>query len=144
MPIARNCSAVYSERIRLAKHAGMQIVELIKKDIRPRDIMTEKAFINALTMDMALGCSTNSMLHLPAIAHEAGVTLNLEIANEISKKTPNLCHLAPAGDTFMEDLNEAGGIYAVMNEINKLGLLSTDLLTVTGKTVAENIEDVLT
>ena len=132
--------AVYSERIRLAKHAGMQIVELIKKDIRPRDIMTEKAFINALTMDMALGCSTNSMLHLPAIAHEAGVTLNLEIANEISKKTPNLCHLAPAGDTFMEDLNEAGGIYAVMNEINKLGLLSTDLLTVTGKTVAENIE----
>ena len=132
--------AVYSERIRLAKHAGMQIVELIKKDIRPRDIMTEKAFINALTMDMALGCSTNSMLHLPAIAHEAGVTLNLEIANEISKKTPNLCHLAPAGDTFMEDLNEAGGIYAVMNEINKLGLLSTDLLTVTGKTVAENKE----
>ena len=132
--------AVYSERIRLAKHAGMQIVELIKKDIRPRDIMTEKAFINALTMDMALGCSTNSMLHLPAIAHEAGVELNLEIANEISKKTPNLCHLAPAGDTFMEDLNEAGGIYAVMNEINKLGLLSTDLLTVTGKTVAENIE----
>ena len=130
--------AVYSERIRLAKHAGMQIVELIKKDIRPRDIMTEKAFINALTMDMALGCSTNSMLHLPAIAHEAGVELNLEIANEISKKTPNLCHLAPAGDTFMEDLNEAGGIYAVMNEINKLGLLSTDLLTVTGKTVAEN------
>ena len=128
--------AVYSERIRLAKHAGMQIVELIKKDIRPRDIMTEKAFINALTMDMALGCSTNSMLHLPAIAHEAGVTLNLEIANEISKKTPNLCHLAPAGDTFMEDLNEAGGIYAVMNEINKLGLLSTDLLTVTGKIVA--------
>ena len=124
----------------LAKHAGMQIVELIKKDIRPRDIMTEKAFTNALTMDMALGCSTNSMLHLPAIAHEAGVTLNLEIANEISKKTPNLCHLAPAGDTFMEDLNEAGGIYAVMNEINKLGLLSTDLLTVTGKTVAENIE----
>ena len=132
--------AVYSERIRLAKHAGMQIVELIKKDIRPRDIMTEKAFTNALTMDMALGCSTNSMLHLPAIAHEAGVELNLEIANEISKKTPNLCHLAPAGDTFMEDLNEAGGIYAVMNEINKLGLLSTDLLTVTGKTVAENIE----
>ena len=132
--------AVYSARIQLAKHAGMQIVELIKKDIRPRDIMTEKAFTNALTMDMALGCSTNSMLHLPAIAHEAGVTLNLEIANEISKKTPNLCHLAPAGDTFMEDLNEAGGIYAVMNEINKLGLLSTDLLTVTGKTVAENIE----
>ena len=132
--------AVYSERIRLAKHAGMQIVELIKKDIRPRDIMTEKAFINALTMDMALGCSTNSMLHLPAIAHEAGVTLNLEIANEISKKTPNLCHLAPAGDTFMEDLNEAGGVYAVMNELNKKNLLHTDLITATGKTVAENIE----
>ena len=132
--------AVYSERIRLAKHAGMQIIELIKKDIRPRDIMTEKAFINALTMDMALGCSTNSMLHLPAIAHEAGVTLNLEIANEISKKTPNLCHLAPAGDTFMEDLNEAGGIYAVMNELNKKNLLHTDLITATGKTVAENIE----
>ena len=132
--------AVYSERIKLAKHAGMKVMELYNKNIRPRDIMTEKAFLNALTVDMALGCSTNSMLHLPAIAHEAGVTLNLEIANEISKKTPNLCHLAPAGDTFMEDLNEAGGIYAVMNEINKLGLLSTDLLTVTGKTVAENIE----
>ena len=132
--------AVYSERLKLAKHAGMQVMELYKKNIRPRDIMTKDAFINAITADMALGCSTNSMLHLPAIAHEAGVTLNLEIANEISKKTPNLCHLAPAGDTFMEDLNEAGGIYAVMNEINKLGLLSTDLLTVTGKTVAENIE----
>ena len=132
--------AVYSERIRLAKHAGMKVMELLEKNIRPRDIMTEDAILNALTVDMALGCSTNSMLHLPAIAHEAGVELNLEIANEISKKTPNLCHLAPAGDTFMEDLNEAGGIYAVMNEINKLGLLSTDLLTVTGKTVAENIE----
>ena len=132
--------AVYSERIRLAKHAGMQIVELIKKDIRPRDIMTEKAFTNALTMDMALGCSTNSMLHLPAIAHEAGVELNLELANEISAKTPNLCHLAPAGHTYIEDLNEAGGVYAVMNELNKKELLYTDLITATGKTVAENIE----
>ena len=135
--------AVYSERIRLAKHAGMQIVELIKKDIRPRDIMTEKAFINALTMDMALGCSTNSMLHLPAIAHEAGVTLNLEIANEISKKTPNLCHLAPAGPTYMEDLNEAGGVYAVMNELAEAGLLNLDCMTVTGKTVGENIANVV-
>ncbi|MBR2950919.1 MAG: dihydroxy-acid dehydratase [Lachnospiraceae bacterium] len=131
--------AVYSERIRLAKHAGMKIMELVEKDIRPRDIMTEKAFLNALTIDMALGCSTNSMLHLPAIAHEAGVELNMEIANELSAKTPNLCHLAPAGPTYMEDLNEAGGVYAVMNEINKLGLLHTDLITVTGKTVAENI-----
>lgn len=132
--------AVYSERIKLAKHAGMQIVELIKKDIKPRDIMTEDAFRNALTMDMALGCSTNSMLHLPAIAHEAGIDLNIDIANEISEKTPNLCHLAPAGSTYIEDLNEAGGIYAVMNEINKLGLLKTDIITCTGKTVAENIE----
>ena len=132
--------AVFSERIRLAKHAGMQIMECIKKDIKPRDVMTKEAFYNALTIDMALGCSTNSMLHLPAIAHEAGVELNLEIANEISKKTPNLCHLAPAGDTFMEDLNDAGGVYAVMNEINKLGLLYTDIMTVTGKTVGENIE----
>ncbi|KOA21476.1 dihydroxy-acid dehydratase [Clostridium homopropionicum DSM 5847] len=132
--------AVYSERIKLAKHAGMKIMELIEKDIRPRDIMTEDAFKNALTMDMALGCSTNSMLHLPAIAHEAGVELNIDIANEISNKTPNLCHLAPAGHTYMEDLNEAGGIYAVMNEINKLGLLNTDLITCTGKTVAENIK----
>ena len=131
--------AVYSERIRLAKHAGMKIMELVEKDIRPRDIMTEKAFLNALTIDIALGCSTNSMLHLPAIAHEAGVELNMEIANELSAKTPNLCHLAPAGPTYMEDLNEAGGVYAVMNEINKLGLLHTDLITVTGKTVAENI-----
>ena len=132
--------AVYSERIRLAKHAGMQIMELVKKDIKPRDIMTEKAFMNALTVDMALGCSTNSMLHLPAIAHEAGVELNLDIANELSAKTPNLCHLAPAGPTYMEDLNEAGGVYAVMKELTKLGLLHTDLMTCTGKTIAENIE----
>lgn len=131
--------AVYSERIRLAKHAGMKIMELVEKDIKPRDIMTEKAFINALRMDMALGCSTNSMLHLPAIAHEAGVELDLEVANKLSAETPNLCHLAPAGSTYMEDLNEAGGIYAVMNELNKKNLLYTDLLTVTGKTVGENI-----
>ena len=131
--------AVYSERIRLAKMAGMQIMELVKKDIKPKDIMTEKAFMNALTVDMALGCSTNSMLHLPAIAHEAGVDLNLDIANELSAKTPNLCHLAPAGPTYMEDLNEAGGVYAVMNELTKKNLLHTDLITVTGKTVGENI-----
>lgn len=131
--------AVYSERIRLAKHAGMQIMELVEKDIKPRDIMTEKAFMNALTVDMALGCSTNSMLHLPAIAHEAGVDLNLDIANELSAKTPNLCHLAPAGPTYMEDLNEAGGVYAVMKELTKKNLLYTDLITVTGKTVGENI-----
>ena len=117
----------------------MQIVELVKKNIRPRDIMTEKAFMNAMTVDMALGCSTNTMLHLPAIAHEAGVKLNMDIANEISAKTPNLCHLAPAGPTYMEDLNAAGGVYAVMNELNKKGLLYTDLMTVTGKTVGENI-----
>ncbi len=132
--------AVYSERLKLAKHAGMAVMDMLKKNICPRDIMTEKAFHNALTMDMALGCSTNSMLHLPAIAHEAGVDLNLEIANEISSKTPNLCHLAPAGHTYMEDLNEAGGIYAVMNEISKLGLLELDCMTVTGKTVGENIK----
>ncbi len=132
--------AVYSERIKLAKHAGMQIMELIKQDIRPRDIMTEKAFRNALAVDMALGCSTNSMLHLPAIAHEAGVDINLDIANEISAVTPNLCHLAPAGHTYIEDLNEAGGVYAVMNELNKKGLLNTDCVTCTGKTVGENIE----
>lgn len=132
--------AVYSERIRLAKHAGMQIMELVKNDIKPRDIMTEKAFLNALTVDMALGCSTNSMLHLPAIAHEAGVKLDLELANELSAKTPNLCHLAPAGPTYMEDLNEAGGVYAVMKELTKKNLLYTDLITVTGKTVGENIE----
>lgn len=131
--------AVYSERIRLAKHAGMQIMELVKKEIKPRDIMTKDAFLNALTVDMALGCSTNSMLHLPAIAYEAGVDLNLEIANEISKHTPNLCHLAPAGDTFMEDLNEAGGVYAVMNELDKLGVLHTDVLTCTTKTLKDNI-----
>ncbi|MBE6014022.1 MAG: dihydroxy-acid dehydratase [Lachnospiraceae bacterium] len=131
--------AVYSERIKLAKHAGMKVMEMLEKNIRPRDIMTEDAFINALTVDMALGCSTNSMLHLPAIAHEAGVELNVDIANEISAKTPNLCHLAPAGPTYMEDLNEAGGVYAVMNELNKKGLLKTDLITVTGKTIAENI-----
>ncbi len=135
--------AVYSERIQLAKHAGMKIMELLEKNIRPRDIMTEDAFRNALTMDMALGCSTNSMLHLPAIAHECGIDLNLDIANEISSHTPNLCHLAPAGHTYMEDLNEAGGIYAVMNEVNKLGLLKTDLITCTGKTIAENIAGVV-
>ncbi|MGN0466637.1 MAG: dihydroxy-acid dehydratase [Lachnospiraceae bacterium] len=132
--------AVYSDRILLAKHAGMKVMELYEKNIRPRDIMTEKAFMNALTVDMALGCSTNSMLHLPAIAHEAGVELNVDIANEISAKTPNLCHLAPAGPTYMEDLNEAGGVYAVMNELNKKGLLYTDIITATGKTVGENIE----
>lgn len=133
--------AVYSQRLQLAKHAGMQIMELLKKNIRPRDIMTEGAFRNALTIDMALGCSTNSMLHLPAIAHECGISLNLDIANEISDKTPNLCHLAPTGHTYMEDLNEAGGVYAVMKEISKLGLLQTDLITCTGKTVGENIAD---
>ena len=132
--------AVYSERIKLAKHAGMKVMELLEKNIRPRDILTEKAFMNALTVDMALGCSTNTMLHLPAIAHEAGVEINLDIANELSAKTPNLCHLAPAGHTYMEELNEAGGIYAVMNELNKKGLLYTDLITVTGKTVGENIK----
>ncbi len=131
--------AVYSQRIELAKHAGMAVMELIKKDIKPRDIMTEKAFKNALTVDMALGCSTNSMLHLPAIAHECGIEINLDIANSISAVTPNLCHLAPAGPTFMEDLNEAGGVYAVMNELNKKGLLETDCITATGKTVGENI-----
>ena len=133
--------AVYSERIRLAKHAGMQVMEMLRRNIRPRDIMTKEAFMNALTMDMALGCSTNSMLHLPAIAHEAGVELNVDIANEISARTPNLCHLAPAGHTYIEDLNEAGGIYAVMNEISKKGLLNLDCMTVTGKTVGENIKD---
>lgn len=131
--------AVYSERIRLAKHAGMQIMDLLKKDIKPRDIMTKDAFMNALTIDMALGCSTNSMLHLPAIAHETGIELNIDIANEISSKTPNLCHLAPAGEAYMEELDEAGGVYAVMNELDKKGLLKTDIITCTGKTVAENI-----
>lgn len=132
--------AVYSERLRLAKRAGMQVMELLKQDIRPRDIMTKEAFLNALTVDMALGCSTNSMLHLPAIAHEAGVALNPEMANAISEKTPNLCHLAPAGYHYIEELNEAGGVYAVMNELNKLGLLHTECMTVTGKTVGENIK----
>ena len=131
--------AVYSQRIKLAKHAGMKVMELLEKNICPRDIMTQRAFENALTIDMALGCSTNTMLHLPAIAHEAGVEINLDIANQISAKTPNLCHLAPAGHHYMEELNEAGGIYAVMNELNKKGLLHTDLITATGKTVGENI-----
>ena len=131
--------AVYSARIELAKHAGMAVMDLVKKDIRPRDIMTEAALMNALTVDMALGCSTNSMLHLPAIAHECGVDLNLDIANEMSAKTPNLCHLAPAGRTYMEDLDAAGGVYAVMNELTKKGLLNTDCMTVTGKTIGENI-----
>lgn len=132
--------AVYSARIRLAKHAGMKIMELVEKNIRPRDIMTKEAFMNALAMDMALGCSTNTMLHLPAIAHEAGVELNMEIANQVSDRTPNLCHLAPAGPTYMEDLNEAGGVYAVMNELAKRDLLNLDVMTVTGKTMRENIE----
>jgi len=135
--------AVYSERIRLAKRAGYAVMEMLKRDIRPRDIMTREAFINALTMDMALGCSTNSMLHLPAIAYEAGVDLNVDIANEISARTPNLCHLAPAGHTYIEELNEAGGIYAVMKEISKLGLLNLDCMTVTGKTVGENIKNAI-
>ena len=133
--------AVYSERIRLAKHAGMKVMELWEKNICPRDIMTEKAVLNALTVDMALGCSTNSMLHLPAIAHEIGMDFEIDFANGISERTPNLCHLAPAGPTHMEDLNEAGGVYAVMNELHKLGLLHTDCMTVTGKTVGENIKD---
>ena len=132
--------AVYSARIELAKHAGMAVMELLKKNIRPCDIMTEEAFMNALTVDMALGCSTNSMLHLPAIAHECGIELNLDVANKISEKTPNLCHLAPAGRTYMEDLNEAGGVYAVMNELVKKNLLNLDCMTVTGKTTGENIE----
>lgn len=132
--------AVYSERLVLAKQAGMKVMELLEKNIRPSDILTEDAFMNALTVDMALGCSTNSMPHLPAIAHEAGVELNPEIANAISEKTPNLCHLAPAGHTYIEELNEAGGVYAVMNELNKLGLIHTDCMTVTGKTVGENIQ----
>lgn len=131
--------AVYSERLKLAKHAGMQVMELYKKNIRPRDIMTKDAFINAITADMALGCSTNSMLHLPAIAHECGVELDLDFVNEISKRTPNLCHLAPAGHTYMEDLNEAGGVYAVLGELAKKNLINTDCLTCTGKTVGENI-----
>ena len=131
--------AVYSERLKLAKMAGMKVMEMLERNIRPRDIMTKEAFLNAMTVDMALGCSTNSMLHLPAIAHEAGIELDMDLANEISKKTPNLCHLAPAGHTYIEELNEAGGVYAVMNELDKKGLLYTDLITVTGKTVKENI-----
>lgn len=132
--------AVYSERLKLAKHAGMKVMEMYEKNIRPRDIMTKDAILNALTVDMALGCSTNSMLHLPAIAHEVGFDFDIAFANEISEKTPNLCHLAPAGPTYMEDLNEAGGVYAVMNELDKLDLLHKDCITVTGKTVGENIK----
>lgn len=132
--------AVYSDRLRLAKHAGMAVMEMYRKNICPRDIMTKEAVLNALTVDMALGCSTNSMLHLPAIAHEIGFDFDIGFANEISEKTPNLCHLAPAGPTYMEDLNEAGGVYAVMNELAELGLLNLDCLTVTGKTVGENIK----
>ena len=133
--------AVYSERIKLAKHAGMAVMEMLKKDIRPRDIMTKDTILNALTVDMALGCSTNSMLHLPAIAHEIGFDFDISFANPISEKTPNLCHLAPAGPTYMEDLNEAGGVYAVMKELADIGLLNLDCMTVTGKTVGENIKD---
>lgn len=133
--------AVYSARIELAKRAGMAVMDMLRKDIRPRDIMTKDAIMNALTVDMALGCSTNSMLHLPAIAHECGVEINLDVANKISEKTPNLCHLAPAGRTYIEELDEAGGVYAVMNELNKKGLINTDCITVTGKTVGENIEN---
>lgn len=133
--------AVYSERLKLAKHAGMAVMELYRKNIRPRDIMTKDAILNALTVDMALGCSTNSMLHLPAIAHEVGFDFDISFANEISEKTPNLCHLAPAGPTYMEDLNEAGGVYAVMNELREVGLLHEDCITVTGNTIGENIKD---
>src|SRR5574344_950466 len=133
--------AVYSARLRLAKHAGNMVMEMYRRNIRPRDIMTKNAFMNAMTVDMALGCSTNTMLHLPAIAHEAGVELNMDIANEVSARTPNLCHLAPAGRTYMEDLNEAGGVYAVMNELSKKGLLRLDCMTVSGNTVGENIKD---
>ena len=133
--------AVYSARIELAKHAGMAVMDMLRKNIRPRDIMTKDAIMNALTVDMALGCSTNSMLHLPAIAHECGIEINLDIANQISEKTPNLCHLAPAGRTYVEELDEAGGVYAVMNELSKKGLLHTNCITVTGKTVGENIKN---
>lgn len=135
--------AVYSARIALAKHAGMAVMDMLKKDIRPRDIMTKEAFHNALTVDMALGCSTNSMLHLPAIAHECGIEINLDIANSISEVTPNLCHLAPAGRTYIEELDEAGGVYAVMHELSKKNLINTDCMTVTGKTVGENIKNCL-
>ena len=133
--------AVYSDRLRLAKHAGMAVMDLLKKNIRPRDIITKESILNALTIDMALGCSTNSMLHIPAIAHEIGFDFDISLANEISEKTPNLCHLAPAGPTYMEDLNEAGGVYAVMKEIADLGLLNLDCMTVTGKTIGENIKN---
>ena len=132
---------MYSRRIELAKHAGMAVMDMLAKNIRPRDIMTREAFENALAVDMALGCSTNSMLHLPAIAHECGIDIDLAVANEISAKTPNLCHLAPSGRTYMEELDEAGGVYAVMNELSKKGLLHEDCITVTGKTVGENIAD---
>ena len=135
--------AVYSARLRLAKHTGMQIMELVKRDIKPRDIMTEAAFHNADTVDMALGCSTNTMLHLPAIAHECGIELSLDMSNEISSRTPNLCHLAPAGETYMEDLDRAGGVHAVMAELKQKGLLDTGVLTVTGKTLEENLEGVV-
>ncbi len=135
--------ADYSARLRLAKHAGMKIMELVEKDIKPRDIMTEAAFHNAETIDMALGCSTNTMLHLPAIAHECGIELSFDMANQISAKTPNLCHLAPAGDTYMEDLDRAGGVYAVMSELAKKNLLDTSVMTCTGKTVAENLAGVV-
>ncbi|HAG69494.1 MAG TPA: dihydroxy-acid dehydratase [Lachnospiraceae bacterium] len=135
--------AVYSQRIRLAKEAGMAVMEMYRRNIKPRDIMTKEAIMNALTVDMALGCSTNSMLHLPAIAHETGFDFDISLANEISEKTPNLCHLAPAGPTYMEDLNEAGGVYAVMRQLSELGLLNTDCITVTGKTVGENIKNAL-
>ncbi len=135
--------AVWSARLRLAKHAGMQIMELVKRDIKPRDIMTEAAFHNAETVDMALGCSTNTMLHLPAIAHECGIELDLDLSNEISSRTPNLCHLAPAGDTYMEDLEGAGGVHAVMMELTKKGLLDTSVMTCTGKTLGENLEGVV-
>ena len=135
--------AVYSDRIKLAKHAGMAVMEMLKQNICPRDIMTKEAVLNALTVDMALGCSTNSMLHLPAIAHEIGFDFDIAMANEISEKTPNLCHLAPAGPTYMEDLNEAGGVYAVMKELSELGLLNENCMTVTGKTIGENIKDAM-
>lgn len=134
--------AVYSERLKLAKHAGMAVMDMYRKNIRPRDIITKEAIINALTVDMALGCSTNSMLHIPAIAHEIGFDFDISYANEISAKTPNLCHLAPAGPTYMEDLNEAGGVYAVMNELKSAGLLNEDCMTVTGKTIGEAVDGV--
>ena len=135
--------AVYSERLKLAKHAGMAVMEMYRKNIRPRDIITKDAIMNALTVDMALGCSTNSMLHIPAIAHEIGFDFDIALANEVNAKTPNLCHLAPAGPTYMEDLNEAGGVYAVMNQLKQKGLLNEDCLTVTGKTIGEAVEEAI-